>query len=380
MNKKRYSTVLATVCLAFLGVAMWSCDEQPTNPEVIQGRHGELFLRSNVWEVTGELCATHFASVDEAKSQARDHVDATKAFVDSLHRHGKEFLFVFVPTKPSVYPEYLPQEYRDRIADFSLEEYYIQLFQERHLPHIDFYHYFRDIKDTVSYPLYTLTGSHWAQHTMPMVADTVFRYLETLTGKPYPTVVRAETLTTQYTVQDQELEVALNPRRPLRKPALPDGHFVLRDTLAPDERPKLLVIGDGNFTPLKNSSFTQAFNEWDFWIYNKYYQASRPHCQWGYLEFFPQRYEILEGADMVMAFVSADYFYHYLFDIEETAYRLWAHGPLSEEELIDMKMNEIKSNPEWYDAIVKQAEERGIGVEENLRNNAIYVLNNTKHE
>ena len=154
----------------------------------------------------------------------------------------------------------------------------------------------------------------------------------------------------------------------------------MRDTLAPDERPKLLVIGDGNFTPLKNSSFTQAFNEWDFWIYNKYYQASRPHCQWGYLEFFPQRYEILEGADVVMAFVSADYFYHYLFDIEETAYRLWAHGPLSEEELIDMKMNEIKSNPEWYDAIVKQAEERGIGVEENLRNNAIYVLNNTKHE
>ena len=41
----------------------------------------------------------------------------------------------------------------------------------------------------------------------------------------------------------------------------------------------------------------------------------------------------------------------------------------------------IQSNAEWYDAVVRQAEERGLTVEENLRRNAVYVLeNNKKHK
>ena len=36
----------------------------------------------------------------------------------------------------------------------------------------------------------------------------------------------------------------------------------------------------------------------------------------------------------------------------------------------------IRNVPEWYEAVVKQAEEQGITVEENLRINAIYVIEN----
>ena len=39
----------------------------------------------------------------------------------------------------------MPQKYQEQISDFSLEEYYIELFEENDIPHIDFLSYFKDI-------------------------------------------------------------------------------------------------------------------------------------------------------------------------------------------------------------------------------------------
>jgi len=345
------------------------------SPDIFKGKNGELFLKANLDEITGKMLENNFSCVEEAQKHAQHNVESTLALVDSLHRRGKTFLFIFAPTKTAVYPEWMPRNYREHIADFSLEEYYIQLFKENHIPHIDFYHYFQTYKDESPYPLYTPMGSHWAQHTMPMVADSIFRYLEALTGNPYPTVVRADnSLSTQYTVHDIELEEPLKLLFPLKRPALPEGFGILNDTVDGNERPKLLVVGDGNFTQLKLSCFKQAFSEWDFWVYNKYYQASRPNSDWGELEYYPHRYEVLDGADIVMVVVSAPYLYKYMFGFEQTAYQLWAQGPVDNEKAIELKIEEIKSVKEWYDAIVNQAEELGITVEDNLRRNAKYIL------
>ena len=40
----------------------------------------------------------------------------------------------------------------------------------------------------------------------------------------------------------------------------------------------------------------------------------------------------------------------------------------------------IKDNEDWMKAVEKQAEERGLTVEQNLRRNAIYVLEKKKQK
>lgn len=343
------------------------------------GRHKELFQQMYIHDITGKRLLQDYASVEEAKADARAKVEATLTLIDSLHQHGKTFLFIFVPTKTAVYPEYLPKEIQQQISDFSLEEYYIQLFKENNIPHIDFYTYFQTLKKTYPYPLFTRTGSHWAQCTMPLVADSILRKMEEITGYNLPSIEIIDlNITTDYTAQDAELEMLLDSNPPPRKP-LPRPICALKDTIGKD-RPNLLVVGDGNFVQLRNSSFVDAFNECDFWMYNDIVCSSRPRYSYQKLDVCPIAYEMLEEADIVMGIMTAPYFYQYFFGFEQTAYHLWNRGSLNGEEIIELKMKEIADNKEWYDHIVKQAKEKGISVEENLRQNAIYVIDAKKNQ
>ena len=56
------------------------------------------------------------------------------------------------------------------------------------------------------------------------------------------------------------------------------------------------------------------------------------------------------------------------------AMRLLSKGSLCGEEKIEMMMQDICDEPQWYEAVVKQAKERGLTIEENLRRNAIYTI------
>ena len=110
--------------------------------------------------------------------------------------------------------------------------------------------------------------------------------------------------------------------------------------------------------------------------------SSEKKYNWKKVKYFPETYHILEDADIVMAVFTAPMLYTYMFDFPQTAFDLYAHRMIDIEERIQSKMEAIRDNPEWYEAIVKQAKERGLTVEENLRRNAIYVLekNNQANE
>lgn len=149
-----------------------------TNENVVEGLNREYYLLWYLRESKGDLLRTVFPTVDSAKIVARKNMEKTLVMVDSLKNHGTDFLFVFAPTKPSVYPEFMPDEYRDSISPFSMEEYYIELFKEYGINHIDFLSYFKSIRDSFPYPLYPRYGTHWAESTIPMVADSIMRKIE----------------------------------------------------------------------------------------------------------------------------------------------------------------------------------------------------------
>lgn len=358
----------------------YSCFNKITNKNIVKGHDQELYLKMYLNEATGVTFKQHFADVDEAKAEARKNVEETLRLIDTLHQHGKAFLFVFAPTKPAVYPDKLPSYYKNHLTDFSLEEYYIQLFKENHIPHIDFYHNFQDIRDTFPYPLYPRTGTHWSEATIPYVADSVLKKLAEITGYNLPSVHYIDdNLSTDYSVQDGELEASMNLLFPLNKPAIPRPVFELTDTVGTD-KPNLLVVADSYFTQLRNSTFIEAFDAWEFWVYNRDVQSSNPQHQWKQLDQLLDADEVLNNADIVMAVFTAPMYYTYMFGFPQTAQNLFQNGEISEGAKLQAVIQMIKDNEDWMKAVEKQAEERGLTVEQNLRRNAIYVLEKKKQK
>ena len=379
-NKARQKTGFREFFCRCYNQVAYTCFGKIANENVYKGTHHELYLKGALEDITGKLLVRNYGTVENAKADAQKNVEETLTLIDSLHQHGTQFLFVFCPTKSAVYPENMPQAFKDSISDFSLAEYYIELFKENNIPHIDFYNYFKTIKDTFPYPLYTRTGSHWAEATIPFVADSILRKLEAITGYRLPVVeVIDPNLSRHYSDQDGELETHIDLLLPLCKPKVSRPVFALQDTLGKD-RPNLLVVGDGYFTPLQGSCFVDAFNRWDFWLYNQTSISSRPELNWKYLNQLYGTAETLKQADIVMALYTSNYLLNYMSGFTKTALELYENGGTQEQEAIRVIMESIKNDPEWYRSIQQQAQERGISVEENLRQHATYVFQIQQNE
>lgn len=359
---------------------VYTCFGEIANPNVIEGKCHEFFLKGNIDDVTGKLLLASYGTDEYAKAIVQKNVEETLTLIDSLQQHGTQFLFILCPTKPAVYPEYLPEVYKDSISDFVLAEYYAQLFRENDIPHINFYNYFKTIKNNFPYPLYTRTGSHWAEATIPFVADSILRKLEAITGYRFPNIeVIDPHLSRDYSDQDGELETSIDLLLPLSKPKVSRPIFALCDTLDKD-RPNLLVVGDGYFTPLQGSCFVNAFNRWDFWLYNQTSISSRPELSWKYLNQLFDTAETLKQADIVIALYTTNYLLNYMNGFTQSALELYANGGTQEQEAIRSIMETIKNDEEWFGVIQQQAQERGISLEENLRLNATYVFQMQKKQ
>ena len=290
----------------------YSCFGKIANANVIEGKHHEFFLKGNIEDIMGKLLVRNYGTVENAKVNAQKNVEETLTLIDSLRQHGTQFLFVFCPTKSAVYPEYMPEALKDSISDFVLADYYIELFKENNIPHIDFYNYFKSLKGTFPYPLYTRTGSHWAEATIPLVSDSLLRKMETLTGYQLPSIeVIDPNLSRNCSDQDCELETSIDLLLPLCKPKVSRPVFTLLDTLGKD-RPNLLVVGDGYFVPFERTCFLDAFNTWNYWKYNVTSISPIQEYNWRNIKDLPNAYQILENADIVMAIFTSDYLFDYM--------------------------------------------------------------------
>lgn len=357
----------------------YDCFGKYANPNIVEGKNHELFLIGHIDDVTGKLLQSKYGTVEAAKSDAQQNIRETLTLMDTLRKHGTEFLFVVCPNKPAVYPEYLPEVYQDSLSDFCLADYYVQLFKENGIPHIDFYQYFKSQKETFPYPMYTRTGSHWASSTMPFVCDSFYRKLEELSGCQLPSINYIDpNLGSRYTEQDGELEHSLDLLFPLTKPEVPRPVFTLQDTVG-KSRPNLVVVGDGYFVTLEKTCFLEAFNSWNYLKYNDYVVSSNPDYSWKFFRYLPEAPQILENADFVVAVYTSNYLYDYMNGFARTAIELYQKDFCDEDEIRAVEES-IKANPDWLRLIEQQAKERGITVEENLRINAQYVIDSKKQK
>lgn len=351
---------------------MYSCFRETTNDNVVIGKKGELYLKQYTDAYTGKTLRDRYGTVDSARAVMRQNVEETCRIVDSLRRFGTDLIVVLAPSKPLIYPEYLPDSVRRAQCPFSIQEEYAKLYEHAGVDHINFIPIFRRLKQESPYPVYTRFGTHWAYSTIPFVADTILQRIAAVKHHPMPRVVYGDSnISYRYKGSDRELEGQLNLLFPMRHERHPKPDF----TLLEDEsfqKPNLLVVGDSYFTQLDKTDFIKAFNRVDYWKYNETAISSQPECS-GKIAYV-DRYKIISEADVILLIFTDMHAYDYFFGFLKTVNKTLVEGPVFDRETaIQGIVEHIKSIPEWYDAVVKQAEENGIPVEQNLRINAQWV-------
>lgn len=349
---------------------------ESSNNTLVRGKHGHYYLKQYTDDVTGVTLRQRFGTADSARRAAYQHVMGTLRLMDSLKKYNTELLIVLAPSKTAIYPEFLPDSMQQRISQFSLQEAYGALFEKYRIPHIDFITLFKQMKKTATYPLYTRYGTHWDAATIPFVCDTMLQRIAEVGKFKLPRIQYLDSnISKRYALKsDYELEGTANILFRMKRERIPNPTFRLRDTER-CAKPKLLVIADSYYTQLQGTCFEDAFEVVDYWKYNETGFSTQPGRSGEVV--LLDRYKTITEANVVVIMFTSMFAYDYLFGFQEMAMKvLEAGSDYDPETAIQNIINRIKADPKWYDSVKKQAKERKVSVEQSLRDNAKYVLEN----
>ena len=184
-----------------------------------------------------------------------------------LEESGTHLFVMLLPGKEMIYPEHIP--HTDDFPEektFSARDFYKQRFERLGVNCFDVGDWFLRMKDTVDYPLYPQTGTHWSNYAAMHVADSLIRYMEHL-GDMSLTHFTIGERREETVYPDDDLEQLLNLMRPL--PKAPNYYAdcnVIPDSTA--QKPTVITIGDSYFWNIFNATpFGEIMGNIPFWYY-----------------------------------------------------------------------------------------------------------------
>lgn len=184
-----------------------------------------------------------------------------------LEPNGTHLFVALLPGKELICSEHMPKnKYYFKEKKITAFEFYSKRFKEMGINHVNFGEWFLQMKDTVSYPLFPQTGTHWSNLASMYVSDSLLRYLEQLGDMNIINLVIEKKY--QRTVKpDNDLESLMNLIWPLKKaPNFLAGYYYTTDSTA--VKPKIITIGDSFYWNIVNcSSFGTAFSAFPYWYY-----------------------------------------------------------------------------------------------------------------
>ena len=184
-----------------------------------------------------------------------------------LEPYNTHLFVALLPGKEQLCGEHMPkntQYFKEK--KITAYDFYAKRLKELGVNHIDLAECFMQMKDTVSYPLFPQTGTHWSNLAAIHAADTLIRYMEWLSDTNMVNILIDNTF--QRTLKpDADLESLMNLIWPLKK----DPNFLASTSYDCDTtawRPQLITIGDSfywnilNFTPVWH-----VFTSTPYWYY-----------------------------------------------------------------------------------------------------------------
>ncbi len=246
---------------------LWSCYKKTYAHDVMAGKQGWLYTPESVSDYYGTELLNWQPSVEEARRNFEREVKYLCHARDILKENDVELLAFIAPEKSFVYPEYLPDGKHDTTSINACATF-LHRFEENGFPCIDMTSWFKQMKDTVDYPVIPQTGAHWV---FPAVyaADSLFRFMGELKGIELPKLKYGALHESDNHGTDNDLERLLNLSLPIRKR---QGYSPTAEVTVEHRtnsvKPRVLFIGNSFMwgfatrLPMK-----EVFDEVEFWYY-----------------------------------------------------------------------------------------------------------------
>ena len=246
---------------------LWSCYRKTYAHDVVAGKKGWLFNPESVSDYYGTELLRWQPSVEVARQRFDREAKYLNRVRDILKENDVELLAFIAPEKSFLYPEYLPERERDTTT-FNACDYFMDKFVETGFPCIDMTHWFRQMRDTVTYPLIPQTGAHWV-FPAAYAADSLFRFMGHLKGVELPKLKIGELHESTNHGADNDLEQLLNLSLPIRKR---NGYSPTAEVTVESDstkvKPKVLFIGNSFMWGIANHvPLSEVFGEVEFWYY-----------------------------------------------------------------------------------------------------------------
>lgn len=184
-----------------------------------------------------------------------------------LEPYNTRLFVALLPDKEQICGEHMPKNTKYfKEKKITAYDFYKKRFKELGVNHISMGEWFMQMKDTVSYPLFPQTGTHWSNLAAKHATDTLVRYLEWLSDSKMVNIMIDDVF--QRTLKpDADLESLMNLIWPLKKtPNFLASTYYDYDTTA--WRPRLITIGDSFFWNILNfTPFGDVFTSTPYWYY-----------------------------------------------------------------------------------------------------------------
>ncbi len=191
-----------------------------------------------------------------------------KALQDTLHSMGKSLIVVYSPSKEFMYPENIPNKYKNVKKGVTNYEVFTQKGDSLKINQIDFVSYFNTVKNKTKSVLYSKQGIHWAVYGSYIAADSFIIYIEKLRNikmvHPYQTKLEQ---TDEIRFPDNDIARTTNLIFPIVKETLsyPTIDYKFDKTTT---KPKIIYLGDSFVKIWLMEYLLDNINEdWTYWEY-----------------------------------------------------------------------------------------------------------------
>ncbi len=331
---------------------------------VIAGKEGQLFEKEYIRAYLGG----DFIGNTEIEKKLRRF----KYVAHKLKEGNTDLVLVFEPGKASFYPELIPDHFYRQYPGKPNNYEIFKLFADSlGIRYIDFNQYFKSLKGTLPWPLYPPTGIHWSEYGMWFAADSLVHYLEHLRSVDLPEM-QLDSFSVSMRAKDCDYDAAaaLNLMCRLSHPPYAYPHISFPDK--PGRRKiSVLTVGDSYYWNIFNTGLPEKlFSNQAFWYFNS---LVYPDSYFG--EKKVETLDVLKEAqnqDVILLMVTERFLSKFDWGfIDQLFARL---APELIDDLPYLYNCKVRQFSDWFDMVAGKAEENGRRLEEQIRLDAMYVL------
>ena len=245
---------------------VWSAYNKTYCHFIVPGKDGYLFYSLAVSEHYGTELLKHYKSNEQAMADAEIELRQMNKVRHVLKDYGIEFLAFIAPDKSEIYPEYLPRRDADTTT-IHMADYYARRMKEIGFPFVNMTEWFMTMKDTVNFPLFPKTDSHW-RYSAIYGYDSLFRFMNTLGEAQFPIMHIGPPIA----YETDELEGDEETLNLLFRIPGDNNKYKSEITVEQDptpRKPKVLFIGDSFIWSLEAFlPFRELMADKEIWFYN----------------------------------------------------------------------------------------------------------------